>query len=342
MPRVKNTGQTRRRGAWLATAALVGVVGVAGAGTAEARGRGPQAGDLITVSLAELRPTQPAIGYDQIYYKLGRYAAEPDKAFDDWCEANGQGEADEVTSRSRLDDARTFSCTIPLGEETEDSIAVMKTVVIGPGGKLYLTDGHHTFTSFWEAQGGGSDTRIRVRVVDNLSDLSMPAFWREMQAQNWVWLRDGDNRPITANRLSRHIGLRSLGEDPYRALVYFTRDIGYAQPDDATEFLEFYWASWVRENYDLDDYDLADFDTYLALVRQVSEDMVALDPDTVVAGGRTAAELGRLAEWNDGEPEDDGEWEKLSRPITDDKPGKLAYALEYRESVADEHHHRAA
>ena len=31
---------------------------------------------FLQVSLDELRPTQPAIGYDQVYYKLGRYGAE--------------------------------------------------------------------------------------------------------------------------------------------------------------------------------------------------------------------------------------------------------------------------
>jgi len=32
-------------------------------------------------------------------------------------------------------------------------IGEMKTAVVGPGGQLYLTDGHHTLTSFWEVQG---------------------------------------------------------------------------------------------------------------------------------------------------------------------------------------------
>jgi len=30
-------------------------------------------GDLIEVSLRELHPTQPSLGYDEVYYKLGRY-----------------------------------------------------------------------------------------------------------------------------------------------------------------------------------------------------------------------------------------------------------------------------
>ena len=55
---------------------------------------------ILQVRLDELHPTQPAIGYDQVYYKLGRYAAEEKhiadiarpKKFADLCEANGQGD----------------------------------------------------------------------------------------------------------------------------------------------------------------------------------------------------------------------------------------------------------
>ena len=50
------------------------------------------AGDLIDVRLDELLPTQPSLGYDEAYYKLGRYKFGKDavnKRFDDWCERHG-------------------------------------------------------------------------------------------------------------------------------------------------------------------------------------------------------------------------------------------------------------
>jgi len=57
-------------------------------------------GDLIDIVLDELHPTQPSLGYDEVYYKLGRYRSNKDelagnfnKRFDDWCEANGQESA---------------------------------------------------------------------------------------------------------------------------------------------------------------------------------------------------------------------------------------------------------
>ncbi|NED86316.1 chromosome partitioning protein ParB, partial [Streptomyces sp. SID11233] len=69
---------------------------------------------------------------------------------------------------------------------------------------------------------------------------------------------------------------------------------------------------------------------YLQAVRDASELMVAADPDEVIADGRTAAELGRLDEWNDGKKPEKGEFGKLSQPLTAEKPGKLAFALDYR------------
>jgi hypothetical protein len=30
-------------------------------------------GDLLDVTLGDLRPTQPSLGYDEVYYRLGRY-----------------------------------------------------------------------------------------------------------------------------------------------------------------------------------------------------------------------------------------------------------------------------
>ena len=69
-------------------------------------------GDVIQVRIEELRPTQAAIGYDQIYYKLGRWQGDFErptwadkpaqqldylnrtvgKKFDDYCEDMGGAE----------------------------------------------------------------------------------------------------------------------------------------------------------------------------------------------------------------------------------------------------------
>ncbi|MFF6926661.1 ParB/Srx family N-terminal domain-containing protein [Streptomyces californicus] len=341
-----------RRGALLLAGVLAAGTVVAGAGTGAAAaadpcaGAGPlpracaQPGDLIDVTLGELHPTQAVLGFDQIFYKLGRYGSDRDEAaggvnkrFDEWCETNGQGEAASARPGARLDDPSSFTCTVPLGKETPETIAPMKTAVVGPGGKLYLTDGHHTLTSFLEGPDGSPATRIRLRVTDNFSALSPSAFWQRMTAEKKVWLRDENNRPLTVNQLPDRLGITHFRDDPYRSLVYFTRDIGYEVPDGATEFLEFSWESWLRGEHDTGAYDLTAPGPYLDLVKRASKSMAALAPDAVVDDGRTAAQLGRIDAWNGGKKETGGEFAKLGRPLSDPKPGKLAEALDYKARV---------
>ena len=103
-----------------------------------------------------------------------------------------------------------------------------------------------------------------------------------------------------------------MTNDRYRSLVYFTRDIGYSKPAQATDYLEFYWADWLRAQpgtfalagYDLTragttDPDPAKADTgYLNAVWNASTRMVAAtDP---VIDGKTGADLGRADAINGG------------------------------------------
>lgn len=299
-----------------------------------------QPGDLIDVSLQELHPTQPSLGYDEVYYKLGRYALGKDtynKRFGDWCEANGQGDVASATASSTLHDPTTFTCTIPLGAETQASKDAMKTVVIGPRAQLYLTDGHHTFTSFWETPDGGPTLHVRVRVEGNLSTLSTAAFWQAMRQNQWVWLRNANEKPIFPQQLPRSLGLSQFGNDPYRGVLYFARDVGYVQLAGNAIFQEFYWGRWLRRQtdpaLDLTGYDLDNLASYLALVKAISQAQASLGDNAIVSDGKTALELGKLALWNNGAAESSGEFAKLTKPYSDAKPGKLAYALAYKAAI---------
>jgi hypothetical protein len=288
---------------------------------------------FLEVALDELLPTQPAIGYDQVYYKLGRYSAEDaimaktnkPKKFAELCEANGQ---DDVVSKTAnvagatlAAPPATFACKSAVGTKPGD----MKTVVIGPQGKLYLTDGHHTFSAFWDADGGvNHQLKVWVKVTDNLSKLNEVDFWAQMKANKKVWLKDGANKAIVTGQLPQRIGLAALGNDPYRALVYFTRDAGYIVPSDSTEFLEFYWADWLRNKpvLDLAAYDLKDTASYSAAILKASQAMVAIPSTEVVSGGATAAALG----WSG----------KLDTAALDDlvtPTGKLTYSIAYKKSL---------
>jgi len=300
-----------------------------------------QPGDLIDVALKDFRPTQAVLGYDEVYYKLGRYRSSKDvlaggfnKKFDDWCEASGQEKAASVSANARLDDPASFTCTVAVGSETPATGAPMKTAVVGPAGQLYLTDGHHTFTSFWHTPDGGPSMHVRVRVTGNLSHMSAAAFWQEMQKQGWVWLFDENNAPITVADLPQQLGLSNFKNDVYRGALYFTRDIGYAQLPEHAAFQEFYWAQWVRTggNPALTpaNFNLNDLTSYLTLVENLSRAMTALGDNDMVSAGKTALSLGKLAAWNAGAAKTKGEFAKLSKPITDAKPGKLAFAIDYR------------
>jgi hypothetical protein len=288
------------------------------------------------VRIGDVHATQPSLGYDEVYYKLGRYSLGKDtinKKYDDWCEANGQVQAATVTANPKLNDPTSFTCTLPIGQETPASIAPMKTVVIGPKGSLYLTDGHHTLTSFYETADGGPNTHVRLRVLGNLSKLNKTAFWAEMQRNQWVWLRDVAGNPITVNRLPSGVGLANFADDKYRSILYFARDIGYTP--GSLPFQEFYWGSWVRDSQpvDLSSWNQNDAASYLDAVKKLSVAQTSLPSNTVIDSGFTAADLGVLPLWNAGAAETAGEFAKLSKPYSDAKPGKIAYAMQYKLSL---------
>ncbi|MET8874911.1 ParB/Srx family N-terminal domain-containing protein [Nocardia sp. NPDC004604] len=292
-----------------------------------------QAGDLIDVRIGDVHGTQPSLGRDEVFYKLGRYTLGKDainKKFDDWCEANGQVKAATVAANATLADRGSFTCDLPIGQETAASIAPMKTVVIGPGGTLYLADGHHTLTSFYELPDGGPNLHLRLNVLGNLSQYSGNAFWAEMARNGWVWNRDVDGNVVPYEQLPASVGLSNYADDKYRSLMYFARDIGYTE--NRTPFQEFYWGSWLRDTgaADLSAWNANDLTSYLDTLARATMAQSALPGDAVVDSGLTAAQLGALAQWNDGKSTDKGEFANISKPYSDPKPGKIAYSLEYK------------
>ncbi|MDB6145782.1 MAG: hypothetical protein JWP80_4826 [Pseudomonas sp.] len=250
-------------------------------------------GDLVQVSLDQLHPTQAVVGYDQIYYKLGRFADQRAKLFDEYCETNGQGESARVPDGASLLRPDSFACESPVGTRPND----MKTVVVGPAGQLYLTDGHHTFTTLWEQPGAGAQLKMWVKVTDDFSDsTSSSAFWQRMQKAHKVWLKDGNGQSINPSQLPEHLGLKNLQNDPFRSLVYFTRDAAYGKPGSAEitpEFLEFYWGDWLRTELKIGSYDLGERSGYRKALEEASNLMVKLAPsDFVGDSGFTAKQLG--------------------------------------------------
>lgn len=348
---------------------------------------GAQPDDVLKVLISELHPTQVAVGYDQIYYDLahkqpdlGRYSPTSagylgDDADDnysryiyrserkrgqDYCEDTGQGNLNDATYQPhtlRLIDPNTFQCTESAPEKGGERAALLKTVVVGPKGVLYLTDGHHTMTVLNELADGGSSLPVWVRVVANYSDAAdMTDFWSRMDQAGFVWLRDAQNNPIDPSVLPEQVGLTNLQDDNYRSLVYLTRDLGYSN-EQVPEFAEFLWGSWLRDQgLDLNAYTLTSLDrarvtvtdgkvapragdattSLVAAVRDAAIHMVSVAPQTRITDGRSASDLGQLAMpaaasiWND-VMEDD-----IWRADTNNSDryrtaGKAWYAIKYRQ-----------
>lgn len=291
-------------------------------------------GDLLDVTLADLRPTQPALGYDEVYYRLGRYTLGTDAAdqlLDQWCATNGQSGLESANPGAAVTDPASFTCALAVGSETTESKVPMKTAVIGPGGQPYLTDGHHTLTSFWEAPGAGPDTHVRLRITANLKDATPEAFWSEMQSQGWTWLKDADGKTITPEQLPAGLGLKQFANDQYRGVLFFVRDIGYSQDDNSPAFQEFYWGQWLRNQTEPGlrpaNFTLTDLVSYQSLIRNVGQAMVALNATTEIANGQNAQSLGKLASFGQ------KAFNSLSAPIDSDKPGKLTLSIAYKATL---------
>jgi hypothetical protein len=213
--------------------------------------------------------------------------------------------------------------------------------VIGPNGdSLYLTDGHHGLSTYYEVPDGGPKLHVHVVVKANLSAYSGDTFWAEMQNRGYTRLKDGNGAAIKPVQLPTGLGLKlGMQNDKFRSLVYFTRDVGYSKPTPSTDFLEFYWADWLRASFPLSSYTLTNLGTtdpdpatadtgYLNAVWNASQQMVAsADP---VIDGKTGTDLGRLAQINAGKKYTKGTFGDLLQPITASSPGKIAYALDYK------------
>ncbi len=98
----------------------------------------------------------------------------------------------------------------------------IEPVVIGPGGQLYLTDGHHTFTALENSIYGGSNPNVFVNVIANYSNLTTSQFFQTMQSQNLLLpLNDGMPQTVnTATGAPLPTSLTGLTSDPYRGLEY--------------------------------------------------------------------------------------------------------------------------
>ncbi len=118
--------------------------------------------------------------------------------------------------------AAGFDLFSSLSQVEADLIGDIEPVVIGPGGQLYLLDGHHTFTALIDSVWGAQNPTVYVNVVANYSNMTESEFFATMQANNLL-LPLNDGVPETVNDATGSpipTSLTGLTSDPYRGLEY--------------------------------------------------------------------------------------------------------------------------
>jgi hypothetical protein len=118
-------------------------------------------GALCQVKVGDLKPTQNAVGFDEVNDKIARYSAKS------------------------KEDLRDYLLVHPV------------PVIIGNGGRFYVTDHHHLTNALWKTAEGenaaGIETknaRVVVIVQFNRASLMGYHFWKAMQEKRLVYLFD--------------------------------------------------------------------------------------------------------------------------------------------------------
>ena len=118
--------------------------------------------------------------------------------------------------------------------------------VIGPAGKLYITDHHHLGRAALQA----NIKEAWFEVEDDMSSLGELKFWPEMDKHSWV--HPLDQHGVRHRYDSIPHGLDKLEDDVYRSLAGFVRDSG-GYEKTPTAFAEFIWADFFRRNIAVED-----------------------------------------------------------------------------------------
>ncbi len=113
--------------------------------------------------------------------------------------------------------------------------------VVGPQGKLYITDHHHLGRAALDA---GVPTGFFLVEAD-LSKCSIEAFWKEMNENLWVHPLDENGVRHNYSMIPDKLG--KLIDDLYRSLAGYVRDAGGFDKTPSA-FAEFIWADFFRRN----------------------------------------------------------------------------------------------
>ena len=282
-----------------------------------------ESGDIISVNLDQLLPTQAVLSYDRIFAKLGRYTQAPKQMYNDLCKANGAKGVKKWNEESKPTDPSSYTCIAKPGTVQN----ALSTVVVGPGSNLYLTQGHHLLSTFWDMPNGGTSVPVMVKITHNLID-DGDDFWPEMNNDGEVWLYDHKANKIKPDDMPKYLGREQLRHDKYLSLVYFLEGISYKVPKknqetDRIPFFEYHWALALRKHMKVSGYDLSVADEYAAALAEAATVMVDMpDDEKIGKSGKTAKQMGKLSEVDS---------KALERLITGNN-SDFAFAMAYRQA----------
>ncbi len=137
---------------------------------------------LYQVPLSSLKPTQMNAGFAEVGKKMAGWDLPVSYTHLDVYKRQTQMNAGfaEVGKKMAGWDLLSPAALTPT------LLTDIEPVVIGPGGVLYLTDGHHTFLSLLLSNYGASNPNVFVNVIANYSNLTPTQFWAKMQASNFL------------------------------------------------------------------------------------------------------------------------------------------------------------
>jgi hypothetical protein len=116
-------------------------------------------------------------------------------------------------------------------------------VVLGPAANVYVIDHHHLALALILERFETAPMEIEA----DFSTLGLRAFWKKMDARQFVHPVDASGRRMAISALPTN--LKHLEDDPYRSLAGFTREAG-AWVKVPVPFAEFQWADFFRTRID--------------------------------------------------------------------------------------------
>jgi len=140
-----------------------------------------------------------------------------------------------------VQDKRKHLAGMKAAERQEFMKAHPMPAVVGPQGRLYITDHHHLGRAALDA---GAPTGFFLVEAD-LSKCTLESFWKEMNESLWVHPLDENGVRHCYSTIPDSLG--KLVDDVYRSLAGYVRDEG-GFDKTPTAFAEFIWADFFRRN----------------------------------------------------------------------------------------------